>query len=254
MRYRRRSRFRKPFFKSRFWNASSENLVTGTVGEFTGSSAVALLGISPNLAQLTPTSLNSSFQYDQKMKLVGMQGSIPVWITQSEELVLTENEMGAASAPYVLFYVWKVIQMTADTLAVETATSNDPNPTGDLSTLLMGDDVLNWGHVHVPVWTYARNSYGIWTTNPSGFPYSPPLPTSEEGPGASSLFLQSSQLGRWFAYIPKPRIPKYGINLGRTRALVCYGRLMQWSLFGTAWSNPVLPAYYQPMLRARWER
>lgn len=242
-------RFGKP--SQRFWTASG-NVFPQEVITLGAGGPQTLIGISPDLGQPTPT--GASFQYDQKYKLIGCQGHIRVWsIPTQPDSVSPGADTGVGSYPRVLFYCWKVMNMTADSLQAQTAGNNDMDPTstGDMQTVLQGDDVLNWGFVDVPTWRNVGNELLMTPWNSSGVPLAT-TPTTN----LDYTYAKSSMGHRWWGYIPRPRIPKFGITLGRTRVLVLYTKYLTWSLNADSWAlgGEATPGRAWPMLRLRWTK
>jgi len=237
----------------RVWVADPQSMVPSSPINIAVSAASIVVGISPRLALPTPTATTTPF--DQKARLVGIQGNVMIWrdpdgISAADPPVVGETGDTDENSGFVIcMYMWKVVQLTADTLSAESAGNNDPSffASGDLPVLLQTDSVLNWGRVllNKPKWREpARSIERIWTGDVL----------------ADSTYHQLAfrqYLDDWTPrVIPPPRIPKFGITLGRDKALVLYVRPMQWGPTAEDWIN--LPGadaniWAQPVLRARYE-
>lgn len=239
---RRFSRFRRST-NTRFWMCDSQALYPNGANSLSNSAPTLVAGISPNLSQPTPTS--ATLQTQQKYRLVGIQGDILLWRDISDPTNITAGaDTGVAGTEMTfVWYFWKRMQLTSDTLAAQATGNNDPAIGGDIQTLLQGDDILNWGRRRL-IPTRLRPT-AIF--NPQ-----------ETAPPASSGVIpevDSYQLEHFPTRIPPPRIPRKGITLARNEAVVCYVRPLCWSITGQEWTNPQNLAYFvHPMLRARYER
>jgi len=242
MRFRRGrfSRFRRST-NTRFWMCDAQALYPNGANSFSNSSPTLVAGISPNLSQPTPTS--ATLQTQQKYRLVGIQGDILVWRDPADEsdLVAGVDSGLPGNEMMFLWYIWKRMQLTSDSLSAQATGNNDPAIGGDIQTLLQGDDVLNWGRRRIipPRYRSLAYTYELATTT------SPSVVQPYDFYGIEHFPTK----------IPPPRIPRRGITLSRNEAVVCYARALQWSRTGQEWVNPQNVSYWvHPMMRARYER
>jgi len=238
---RRFSRFRRST-NTRFWMCDAQALYPNGANSFSNSAPTLVAGISPNLSQPTPTS--ATLQTQQKYRLVGIQGDLLVWRDVSDPQDLTSGaDTGIPGTQMTyLWYVWKRMQLTSDTLSAQATGNNDPAIGGDIQTLLQGDDILNWG----------RRRLIPTRLRPMQYDPRSVAPTQS---GAIQVAFDTYQLEHFPTRIPPPRIPRRGITLSRNEAVVCYARALSWDLTGQEWVNPQNLAFFvHPMLRARYER
>lgn len=238
--FRSRGRFSRRRFRNdgrRVWVADPQAHMPANPVQLTNTGTTIVTGISPRLSQPTPTATTTPF--DQKHRLVGMQGTIPVWKDPDDPGSVTlDKDTGAATgAPYLLFYVWKVIQLTVDALTPQATGSNSPDPTADLQVMLQADDVLNWGFRRIlPNVMHPFGWKGVSTAG-----------------AVAATQTDENMFEPRMTFLPRPRIPRLGIVLGRDKALVLYVRPLQWSWTGQEWTNPTTnPLWAHPLLRGRY--
>jgi len=147
---------------------------------------------------------------------------------------------------HFIFYIWKVMQLTADSLSAEGTSNNDPGPGGDIQTLLQSDSILNWGMVQLPIprWSVPHGALDtVWAKdNITDTTYHNIVNTTQ--------YVENHRPAK----IPLPRIPRLGITLGRDKAVVCYVRALMWGIDAQDWVNPGDSTYWtQPMIRQRYQ-
>lgn len=169
------------------------------------------------------------------VKIHRFQGDILVWMPQDHPdpapiSEFTEREDGTdGTKPLpnaaMVTYAWMKLDEVASTPVgggVYPAANMNPRPDQFLSNLLTRDDIIKWGTVLVR---------GI---NPMMRNLIQSAEITAGGAQQQALGFHMGNPGQWeaggVARIPFPRIPKFGLNLGKGEALVCVA---------AAWPGPM---------------
>lgn len=207
-------RFRRRSFgpkRHRFWYAEDPRTIAagGLPQNLTLSGPGILTGFNPSLA--------SSTQYLEKLRVHMVQGSCPVMVVAGPDLAQTAQSWIDRNQPVFMWYWWTRDRLDPSTEGAPVATSRDPDPRTDLQNILRTGQVLNWGFRELSV-PYLQPRF---LTQGQSTSFALQTPTDQYNnmlwPG-----------GRKLSFIPKPRIPKMGLNLDRGTALICYYRIAQY--------------------------
>lgn len=221
----------KPTRMEKFWSIL-ETVVDAEVINIPASSTTAMkiFEVSGQVLAADQAQANVGPRALQHAKLHRIDGAIWAWLDpmiQYEDFGAWKEGgvvYGEQPVPniHMLTYVWMKTQQTSDASGDNpsgAAGNFNPNPTQDLSKLLLRDDIMKWGTI--PVFGIVPRIFTAMFRLGGG------------GVNAAFDAIHTANAGMYLhnqvAKVPWPRIPKQGLNLRKGENLTC---------FAAAWPGP----------------